>query len=156
MIPDKSPTPLPPTIANLKVAIVTDWLTNMGVSERVVLKLHKMFPSAPIYTSIFEPNRLTLFKTADIHTSWMQKLPVRLRRHQLLTPPRQWYFGHLKLKNYDLVISASGAEAKATRVVRTRTFSPKYHLPTPKPLSISTTATRQLNIIDQNTRVLKP
>lgn len=114
MIPDKSS--VPPIMPNLKVAIVTDWLTNMGGSERVVLKLHKMFPEAPIYTSIFEPLRMPLFKTADVRTSWMQKLPTRLRRHQLLTIPRQWYFGHLKLKNYDLVISASGAEAKATRV----------------------------------------
>lgn len=113
MIPDKlsqSP-PLP----QLRVAIVTDWLTNMGGSERVVLKLHDMFPTAPIYTSIYDPQRLPLFKSADIRTSWMQKLPPRLRRHQLLTIPRQWYFGRLKLKGYDLIISASGAEAKATR-----------------------------------------
>lgn len=107
---------LPPTNTGIKVAIVTDWLTNMGGSERVVLKLHRMFPHAPIYTSIFDPQRLPLFKSADVRTSWMQKLPDRLRRHQLLTIPRQWYFGQLKLKGYDLVISTTGAEAKATRV----------------------------------------
>ena len=106
---------LPLTIANLKVAIVTDWLTNLGGSERVVQKLHEMFPNAPIYTSIFEPQKLPFLKTADVRTSWMQKLPNSLRKHQLLTIPRQWYFGHLKLKGYDLIVSASGAEAKATR-----------------------------------------
>ncbi len=98
-----------------RVAIVTDWLTNMGGAERVVLELHRLFPDAPIFTSTYEPDRMPLFKNADIRTAWFQKLPKIIRKHQLLTLPRQWYFGHLKLRGYDLVISASGAEAKAVR-----------------------------------------
>jgi glycosyltransferase involved in cell wall biosynthesis len=98
-----------------KVAIVCDWLTNMGGAERVILKLHKMYPDAPIYTSTYEKDKMPLFKGADIRTAWFQKLPRYLRKHQLLTLPRQWHFGHLKLKDYDIVISASGAEAKAVR-----------------------------------------
>jgi glycosyltransferase involved in cell wall biosynthesis len=46
----------------------------------------------------------------------MQKLPKKLRKHQLLTIPRQWYFGRLKLKGYDIVISAGSSESKAVRV----------------------------------------
>ena len=98
-----------------KVAIVADWLTNMGGAERVILELHQQFPDAPIYTSTFEAANMPLFKDADIRTAWFQKLPGFLRKHQLLTLPRQWYFGRLKLKGYDIVISASGAEAKAVR-----------------------------------------
>ncbi len=99
----------------LKVAIVSDWLTNMAGAERVILELHKIFPDAPIYTSTYEPDKMPLFKGADVRTAWFQKLPKVLRKHQLLTLPRQWYFGHLKLRGYDIVISASGAEAKAVR-----------------------------------------
>jgi len=102
-------------IRDIKVAIVSDWLTNMGGAERVILELHKIFPKAPIYTSTFEKDKMPLFSDADVRTSWMQKLPGFLRKHQLLTVPRQLYFGHLKLKGYDIVISASGAEAKAVR-----------------------------------------
>lgn len=98
-----------------KVAIVCDWLTNMAGAERVILELHKYFPEAPIYTSTYEPENMPLFKGADVRTAWFQKLPKQLRKHQLLTIPRQWYFGHLKLRGYDLVISAGGAEAKAVR-----------------------------------------
>ena len=98
-----------------KVAIVCDWLTNMAGAERVVLELHRMYPKAPIYTSTFEKQAMPLFKNADVRTAWFQKLPKSLRRHQLLTLPRQWYFGHLKLDKYDVVISAGGAEAKAVR-----------------------------------------
>lgn len=100
-------------LPNPRVAIVCDWLTNMGGAERVILELHKMFPDSPIYTSTYEREQMPLFKKADVRTAWFQKLPKLLRRHQLLTLPRQWYFGHLKLKNYDLVISAGGAESKA-------------------------------------------
>jgi glycosyltransferase involved in cell wall biosynthesis len=102
----------PPTT---KIAIISDWLTNMGGAERVILELHNMFPEAPIYTSTYEAENMPLFKGADIRTAWFQKLPKAIRKHQLLTLPRQWYFGHLKLKGYDIVISASGAEAKAVR-----------------------------------------
>jgi glycosyltransferase involved in cell wall biosynthesis len=98
-----------------KIAIVSDWLTNMGGAERVILELHKLFPNAPVYTSTYEPKQMPLFKNANVRTSWMQKLPTFLRKHQLLTIPRQLYFGNLKLTDYDVVISASGAEAKAVR-----------------------------------------
>lgn len=96
-----------------KVAIVCDWLTNMGGAERVVLELHKAFPEAPIYTSTYEPDNMPLFKDCNVHTAWFQKLPKFMRKHQLLTIPRQWHFDRLKLIKYDVVISLSGAEAKA-------------------------------------------
>lgn len=98
-----------------KVAIVCDWLTNMGGAERVILQLHNQFPDAPIFTSTYDPDKMPLFKKADVRTAWFQKIPKKFRKHQLLTLPRQWYFGRLKLRGYDIVISASGAEAKAVR-----------------------------------------
>ena len=98
-----------------KIAIVTSWITGVGGSERVLYQLHKAFPDAPIYTATYEPDGSKLFKTADIRTSWMQKLPKPLRKHQLLTIPRQWYFSRLKLKGYDVVFSAGSSEEKATR-----------------------------------------
>lgn len=99
---------------NYSVAIVCDWIDTIGGSERVIKELHNIFPEAPIYTSTCnEVARKKLFRDADIRTAWFQKLPIKLRKHQLLTIPRQWYFGHLKLRGYDVVISAGGAEAKA-------------------------------------------
>lgn len=97
-----------------KVAIVADWLTNMGGAERVVYELHKMYPEAPIYTSSYDPDKMPLFKKADVRTSFIQKLPYG-KKHQLWPVLRRFYFGNLKLKGYDLVISSSGAEAKAVR-----------------------------------------
>ena len=98
-----------------KIAIVTSWITGTGGSERLLFQLHEAFPDARIYTATYEPDKNTLFKSKDIKTSWMQKLPKPLRKHQLLTIPRQWYFSHLKLKGFDIVISAGSSEEKAVR-----------------------------------------
>ena len=37
----------------MKVAILQEWLTNLGGSEKVTLALHEIFPEAPIFTSIY-------------------------------------------------------------------------------------------------------
>ena len=97
-------------LKDLKVAIVCDWLTDYGGAIRVVLELHKMFQSAPIYTSQYDPKKLDWFKDADVRTTWLQKLPKSLRK--FLPVLRAWSFSHLNLDDYDLVISSSGAEAK--------------------------------------------
>jgi glycosyltransferase involved in cell wall biosynthesis len=97
----------------MKVAIVCDWLSGIGGAERVVLELHKLYPEAPIYTSQYEPKNIDWFTNADVRTSWLQKLPGSLKK--FLPPLRAWYFSHLNLSEYDLVISSSGAEAKGVK-----------------------------------------
>ena len=98
----------------MKVAIVCDWLTNVGGAEKVLLKVHQLFPDAPIYTSKYSPKGIDWFLDADVRTGWMQVFPSFLRR--FLGPFRQIYFSHLNLSGYDLVISVTGAEAKAVKV----------------------------------------
>ena len=96
-----------------KVALVCDWLTNVGGAEKVLLALHKLYPEAPIYTSKYDPKGIDWFLDADVRTGWLQKFPTKLRR--ILGPFRQWYFSRLDLSEYDLVISVTGAEAKAVK-----------------------------------------
>ncbi len=97
----------------MKVALVCDWLTNVGGAEKVLLRIHKMYPEAPIYTSKYDPKEIDWFKDAEVRTGWLQKFPTKLRR--VLGPLRQRYFSHLDLSEYDLVISVTGAEAKAVK-----------------------------------------
>lgn len=101
------------SLAKLKVALVCDWLTGVGGAERVVLELHHMFPDAPIYTSQYDRVALPWFNNADVRTLWLQKLPKSLRK--FLPVLRAWAFSRLNLTDYDLIISSSGAEAKAVK-----------------------------------------
>ncbi len=100
-------------IPPLKVALVRDWITDIGGAERVVLELHKLYPEAPIYTSQYDPKKINWFTDADVRTGWLQKLPVRLKK--FLPVLRAWYFSRLDLSEYDLVISETGSEAKAIK-----------------------------------------
>jgi len=102
-----------------KIAIISDWLTNMGGAERVVLAMHEAFPDAPIFTSVYEPNNLPLFEGLDIRTTSLQKLPRPLRKlHKFFPMLRVKAFRKLDLSEFDIIISCTGAEAKQVRKTR--------------------------------------
>jgi len=97
----------------MKVALVHDYLNQMGGAERVVLALHEMFPDAPLYTSIYDPQRVdAAFQSIDIRTSFMQKFPLVKKHHQPFLPFYPFAMERLDLRGYDLVLSSSSAFAK--------------------------------------------
>jgi glycosyltransferase involved in cell wall biosynthesis len=97
----------------MKVAIVHDYLNQMGGAERVVMAFHDIFPEAPIYTSIYDPERVDpAFRTMDIRTSFMQKLPLVTKHHQPYLPLYPFAMEALDLRGYDLVLSSSSAFGK--------------------------------------------
>lgn len=103
-----------------KVAIVHDWLTNMGGAEPLVLEIHKLFPNAPIYTSVYDAEKMPAFKGIDVRTTKLQtSLPKKLRYKHILWPVlRAQAFRELDLSEFDIIISSSSAEAKAVRKTR--------------------------------------
>ncbi len=100
-----------------KVAIVHDWLTNMGGAEPLVLELHKLYPDAPIYTSVYDKEKMTAFADCDVRTTYLQKiLPKFLRYKHVLWPVlRAHAFRKLDMSQYDLIISSSTAESKSVK-----------------------------------------
>jgi len=103
-----------------KIALVTDWLTNMGGAEPLLLEIHKLFPKAPIYTSVYDAKNMPAFKHIDVRTTDLQtKLPKSLRYKHVLWPTlRAKAFRKLDLSEFDIIISTSSAEAKAVRKTR--------------------------------------
>ncbi len=97
----------------MKVALVHDYLNQMGGAERVVMAFHEIFPDAPVYTSIYDPQRVDpVFQTMDIRTSFMQKLPLVTKHHQPYLPLYPFAMENLDLRGYDLVLSSSSAFGK--------------------------------------------
>lgn len=94
------------------MAIVCDWLTNQGGAEKVILGLHKLFPAAPIFTSLYIPEKVRGFEKAVIHTSFLQKIPFLRKKHQLLLNFMPSAFESFNLNDYDIVISSSHSCAK--------------------------------------------
>lgn len=102
-----------------KVAIVHDWLTNMGGAENVAYAMHQAFPDAPIYTSTFSPENMPLFKGLDIRTTYLQKLPGPLRKlHKFFPMLRVNAFKKLDLSEFDIILSSSSAESKQVQKTR--------------------------------------
>lgn len=99
-------------LGELKVAIVHDWLVSLGGAERVVASLLNLFPQADLYTSVYDPKKVKLFRNKEVKTSFLQKWPLALKKHQLFASLRPLAFESFDFKGYDLVISSSSAESK--------------------------------------------
>jgi glycosyltransferase involved in cell wall biosynthesis len=101
----------------MRIALVHDYLNQWGGAERVLLELHRLFPEAPIYTSIWDRQRLHAFASAQIRTSFLDRMPSARRNHQLYLLLYPFVFSRLKL-DCDIVISSSSAFAKSVSASR--------------------------------------
>jgi len=106
-----------------KVALVHDFLNQYGGAERVLLALAKIFPEAPIYTLLYDPKKMRgKFKNADVRPSFLQKFPKILKkRPKWLLPFLPTAPETFNLRDYDLVISSSGAWSKGI-IVKPKTI----------------------------------
>ncbi|WP_376789172.1 glycosyltransferase [Thermoflexus sp.] len=90
----------------MRVALVHDWLNQMGGAEAVLEALVEAFPGAPIYTSIYARDRMPAhYRGWEIHTTWLDAMPFIHRHHQLYLPLYPLAFDGLNLSGYDVVIS---------------------------------------------------
>lgn len=97
----------------MKVAIVHEWLSVYGGSERVTEILHEIFPDAPIYCLVYDnENMPKRFEKYDIRTTFIQKLPFAKKKYQNYLPLMPMAYEELDLIEYDLVISSSSACSK--------------------------------------------
>ncbi|TKJ28906.1 MAG: glycosyl transferase [Chloroflexi bacterium B3_Chlor] len=94
----------------MKVAIVHDWLNQVGGAESVLEVLKEVFPQAPIYTSIYWSKAMPVqYREWDIRTSWLNRLPLIKRHHQPFLPLYPLAFEAFDLRGYELVISNKSA-----------------------------------------------
>lgn len=99
----------------MKVAIVHDWLTDVGGAEKVLQQLLICYPNADLFTVVdFFPekarNELLFGKRAT--TTFIQKLPFSKSKYRNYLPLMPLAIEQLDLSAYDLVLSSSYAVAK--------------------------------------------
>jgi glycosyltransferase involved in cell wall biosynthesis len=106
----------------MKVAIVHDFLVSFGGAERVLQSFCRLYPDAPIYTLLSDPEIVRkYFPGREVRTSFLQRLPGFLRRrYRWLLPFFPVAVEAFDLRDFDLVISSSGAWSKGV-VTRLRT-----------------------------------
>jgi len=97
----------------MKIALVCDFLLKLGGAERVVKVLADMFPEAPIYTLLYDEEKVgSVFPKERVRTSFLQNYPAFIRkRHRLFTHKFPQAIEQLDLSGFDLVISSSNSYA---------------------------------------------
>ena len=89
-----------------RIALVHDWLNQMGGAENVLEELVDLFPGTPVYTSIYDRARMpATYRAWDIRTTFMQRLPGVTTNHQRYLPLYPLAFDRTDLSGYDLVLS---------------------------------------------------
>ena len=99
----------------MKLAIVHDWLTNMGGAEQVIINFHEIYKDAPIYTTFYTPDNLDeKLRGLNVKASFLQgKKPVY--DHKKYFPFMPLAFSLFNMKDYDVVLSCSSSCAKGVR-----------------------------------------
>ncbi|MCM0605229.1 MAG: glycosyltransferase [Xanthomonadaceae bacterium] len=97
----------------MKIALIHDWLTGMRGGEAVFQAICEMYPSAEIFTLIYQPNSVDrVFHSFKVHTSPLQKIPSIERNYRKFLPLMPLAVGRLDVSDFDLVISSSHCVAK--------------------------------------------
>ncbi len=96
----------------MKVALVYDRVNKWGGAERVLLALHKIFPDAPLYTSVYHPKKAEWARVFDVRPSFLQKFPLAKSHHELYAALMPLAFESFNFDEFDLVISVTSEAAK--------------------------------------------
>ena len=95
----------------MKIALVHDFLTEFGGAERVLVALHEIWPSAPIYVAFvnFEglgPHKERIRKW-EIKTSWAKRIPFFRKLYSPLRFLALRLFESFDLSAFDVIISST-------------------------------------------------
>ncbi|MDQ4501910.1 glycosyltransferase [Sinomonas sp. ASV322] len=91
------------------VAIAHDYLTQRGGAERVVLAMHRAFPDATIYTTLYDPDgTYPEFRSARIVTSPLNRVALFRRDHRAALPFLAAASSALKVRADVVIASTSG------------------------------------------------
>jgi glycosyltransferase involved in cell wall biosynthesis len=100
----------------VRLALVHDWLNQMGGAEEVLEALVDTFPQAPIYTSIYWREGMpAAYRAWDVRCTWMDRLPGVYRHHRPYLPFYLLAFSRLDLSSYEVVLSNKSGFCHAAR-----------------------------------------
>lgn len=90
----------------MKLALVHDWLNQIGGAEDVLAALVDLYPQSPIYSSIYAPDIMPAqYREWDIRSLWLDRMPGIHRHHQPYLPLYPLAWGGLDLSDYDVILS---------------------------------------------------
>jgi len=100
----------------VKIALVHDWLNQIGGAEDVLAALLDIWPESPVFTSIYDPDCMpAAINAAEIRTLWLDRLPGIHRHHQPFLPLYPLAWSGLRLRDHDVILSNKSGFCTALR-----------------------------------------
>lgn len=96
----------------MRLALVYDRINKVGGAERILVTLHKIWPEAPLFTSVYNPQTTPWAKDFKVIPSFLQKIPGAKTHHEWFLPFMPFAFESFDFSDFDVVISITPAEAK--------------------------------------------
>lgn len=97
----------------MKTAIAHEFLVTWGGSDLVAKMFCDIFPGAPLYTAMYDRKVMGQhFEGVDVRTSFLQKMPLAMKKHRLYMPFFPIAFESFDFGGYDVVLSSHHMSAK--------------------------------------------
>lgn len=109
------------------MALVYDRVNKWGGAERVLLALHEIWPEAPLFTAVYDPQRAVWARVFKVKPSFLQYVPLAKNHHELFPWLTPLAFESLRFDGFDVVLSVTSAEAKGV-LTKPETFHICYCL----------------------------
>jgi glycosyltransferase involved in cell wall biosynthesis len=101
----------------MKVALVHDYLTQLGGAEKVLYNFQRVFPESPIFVLINDKRKTAFtFPIEKVKTSWLQYFPLSVKNYQWYLTLMPLAIESYKLDNYDVILSSTSSIAKGIKV----------------------------------------
>ena len=116
---------------NMKIALVHDFLTQLGGAERVLDELIEMYPEADVYTLVYDKEKtFGRYTKINLKTSFIQRLPGGVKHYKWYVALMPLAIRSFDLSKYNLIISDASAFAKGVRITNRAKHICYCHTPT--------------------------
>lgn len=98
----------------MKIALIQDWLTEMGGAEKVFKEIYKLYPNADVFTLVYNKDILQKLEIPEnkVTASFIQNFPSAKKKYRNYLPLFSLAIETFDLSSYDLIISSSYCVAK--------------------------------------------
>ncbi len=98
---------------NMKIALVHEFLNQLGGAEKVLEDLLEIWPDATVHVILYDKNKThRVFEKAKKKISWLDKFPLTHKHPRLFLPLMTQAIESFNFKDYDVVFSDSSSFAK--------------------------------------------
>lgn len=95
-----------------KIALVHDHLIQDGGAEQVLKAFKEIYPQAPIFTLVLEKKVFNNRFGSDVKTSFLQKIPLGVKKYQWFLPFMPAAIERLDIMDYEIILSSASSFAK--------------------------------------------